>query len=216
MTYLVIAFRTVFLYVVILLVFRLMGRREIAELSVLDLVVFLMIGEMAVMAIDNHEEPIMQSIFPIVLLVIVQILSAFFSLKSKRFRDLFDGKPEVIINDGKINEKAMRKHRYNFDDLLFQLRKKDIRDIGDVEFAILETSGDLSIFRKEAKENRGGFTLPLIIDGKLDYDHLKVIGKTEAWLRKELGKRGYHSVKEISFCSFQNGEFYIDVKDEGK
>ncbi|MBM7648988.1 uncharacterized membrane protein YcaP (DUF421 family) [Bacillus ectoiniformans] len=209
MVYWTIGFRALFLYIVILLVFRLMGRREIGELSILDLVVFIMIGEMAVVAIEQPETSLMQALFPILLLVGVQILFAYASLKSKKFREIIDGRPEIIINNGQIDEQAMRRQRYNFHDLLLQLREKDIRHIDDVEFAILETSGSLSILKKDKKE-KGSFTLPLIIDGDIQYEHLKKIRQTEEWLMSNLAERGYLDLSVISFCSFHNGTFFID------
>jgi uncharacterized membrane protein YcaP (DUF421 family) len=210
--YLIVIFRTLFLYFIILVIFRLMGKREIGELSVFDLVVNIMIAEMAVMAIDETQLGIMKALVPIFLLMIIQITMARLSLKSKKFRDIVDGSPTIIINQGQIDEKAMSKQRYNFDDLLQQLREKDIHNIADVEFAVLEPSGKLSVFEKEGKE--GDLTLPLIIDGKVQTDHLNHVNKTELWLRRNLKQRGYPDVKKISFCSFQNGEFYIDLIDE--
>ncbi|WP_203361628.1 DUF421 domain-containing protein [Bacillus sp. REN10] len=213
MVYLTIVFRTIFLYIVILFVFRLMGRREIGELSILDLVVFLMIGEMAVIAIEEPGEPIMHTIAPIFVLAVVQITFAFISLKSKKFREVIDGKPEIIIFQGRINEQAMRRQRYNFHDLLLQMREKDIRHIDQVEYAILEPSGSLSILQKENKRKSGTFTLPLILDGDIQYEHLQMIEQTEEWLLKALKKRGYHNATDISFCSFHDGQFFIDEKD---
>lgn len=215
--YFIIIFRTLLLYLLILIMFRLMGKREIGELSLLDLVVFMMIAELAALSIDKSGDPIMRSIVPMTLLMVVQIAFAFFSLKSKKFRDLIDGEPTIIINKGKIDEDAMRKQRYNIDDLLVQLRENNIRNIADVEFAILETSGKLSVFEKQKQDNEtedGGFTLPLIIDGSIQENNLEVINKTNLWLRQQLREKGFESVKNISFCSYQNGEFYIDIKDE--
>jgi uncharacterized membrane protein YcaP (DUF421 family) len=197
--------------------FRLMGKREIGELSLLDLIVFMMIAEMAAVSIDKTNEPIMRTIIPMALLMVVQIVFAIFSLKSKKFRDLIDGEPSIIINNGKIDEHAMRKQRYNIDDLLVQLREKNIRNIADVEFAILETSGKLSVFEKPQQKNQvedGGFTIPLIIDGSIQENNLEFINRTNLWLRQQLRQRGFESVKDISFCSYQNGDFYIDIKDE--
>jgi uncharacterized membrane protein YcaP (DUF421 family) len=212
----IILFRTIMLYILILVIFRVMGKREIGELSILDLVVFIMIAEMAVVGIEDTKDPIMHTIFPMLLLMFIQILFAVISLKSKRFRDFVDGKPTLIIKQGKIDEKAMRKQRYNFDDLLMQLREKDIRRISDVEFAILEASGKLSVFEKEKKPDQieGDITIPLIIDGVINEDHLTRMGKTNLWLRQELRKLGYQDIKKISFCSFENGKFFIDVMDE--
>jgi uncharacterized membrane protein YcaP (DUF421 family) len=213
--YFILIFRTFLLYILVLLIFRAMGKREIGELSILDLVVFIMIGELAVVAIDNQREPIMHSVLPMILLMIIQITFSFLSLKSKKFRDLIEGKPIIIINRGKIDEKEMRRQRYNFDDLLMQLREKDIRNIADVEFAILEPSGKLSVFEKENKKS-GDITIPLIMDGSVMEINLSRINKNKLWLKQELKKKGYTDMKLISFCSYHNGTFYIDEKDEEK
>ncbi|WP_144547971.1 DUF421 domain-containing protein [Bacillus sp. X1(2014)] len=216
--YVTIGLRTLLFYALILIIFRVMGKREIGELSILDLVVFIMIGELAVVAIEKPETTLFHTILPMVVLMIIQILFAIISLKSKKFRNLIDGQPSIIINRGKIDEKAMRKQRYNFDDLMTQLREKDIRSIADVEFAILESSGSLSVIEKlkndNAESQQGDITIPLILDGNIDDENLIRINKTNLWLRQELKKQGYRDVKKISFCSYENGKFFIDLKDE--
>jgi uncharacterized membrane protein YcaP (DUF421 family) len=189
-----------------------MGKREIGELSILDLVVFIMIAEMAVLAIEEPADPIIHTILPMGVMVLVQFISAWFSLRSKSFREMVDGKPTVLIHNGKIDEKAMKKQRYNFDDLLLQLREKDVFNLADVEFAVLEPSGSLSVLKKE-KKSSGSLTLPLILDGQVQTSHLDMMGKTSFWLRKELRERGYRDLTKISFCSFHNGQFYIDLID---
>jgi uncharacterized membrane protein YcaP (DUF421 family) len=205
-------YRTFFLYILILVVFRYMGKREIGELSVFDLVVNIMIAEMAAMAIDQTNTELILSIVPIAILMFIQITMARLSIKSKKFRDLVDGSPTVIINHGKIDENAMRRQRYNFDDLLQQLREKDVSNIADVEFAILEPSGKLSIMKKDM--NNKNLTLPLVIDGDIQEDHLNRIHKTEEWLLQKLIEKGYKDIKDISFCSYQDGRFYIDRIDK--
>jgi uncharacterized membrane protein YcaP (DUF421 family) len=212
--YIMLILRTLFLYTVILVIFRVMGKREIGELSILDLVVFIMIGEMAVTAIEYPEEPLIDTLLPMTIIVMVQVILAIISLKSKPFREFVDGKPTLIISKGKIDENAMKRQRYNYDDLMLQLREKDVYNMADVEFAILEPSGKLSVMKKEETEQEGSLTLPLILDGEVQIKHLKLIGKNSFWLRKELRERGFPNVKEISFCSFHNGEFYIDLKDK--
>lgn len=207
-------FRTFLIYLLILVVFRFMGKREIGELSVFDLVVNIMIAEIAAMAIDRQNKDLLISIVPIGILLLIQMTTAHISLKSKKFRDLVDGSPTVIINHGKIDENAMSKQRYNFDDLLQQLREKDIRNIADVEFAILEPSGKLSVMKKEM--NNKNLTLPLIIDGEIQKDHLNRIHKTEEWLSDKLTEKGYKELKEISFCSYQDGKFFIDLIDRSQ
>ncbi len=221
--YVLIIARTIFLYILILIIFRVMGKREIGELSVLDLVVFIMIAEMAVMAIENPKDPLIHSMLPMFLLMSIQIFLAYVSLKSQRIRDVIDGKASVIINNGKIDEKAMKKQRYNFDDLLIQLRDKNVKNVADVEFAILEPSGKLSVFQKQKaegtssddqQEEEASLNLPLIMDGEIQEEHLKRINKTNLWLRQQLRSLGYKDYKNISFCSYDNGVFFIDLKDE--
>ncbi|WP_066227480.1 DUF421 domain-containing protein [Heyndrickxia sporothermodurans] len=213
--YFTIGWKTVVLYLVILVIFRFMGKREIGKLSVLDLVIFIMIGELAAVAIENHKEPIAHTIEPMVILLGIQVGFALISLKVPKFRQLIDGTPSIIIRKGKIDEKAMKKQRYNFDDLLMQLRQKDINNIADVEYAILETSGELSVIKKDnKKKQKKTFTLPLIIDGEISQENLANQNVSEIWLRRELRKRGYKDLQQISFCSFQDGEFFIDLKDE--
>lgn len=212
--YFLIVIRTILLYGVISIIFRLMGKRELGELNVLDLVVYIMIAEIAVVGIEKPEETIVNNILPMAVLMIIQITLAFFSLKSKKVRDMLDGKPSIIINNGKIDEHEMRKQRYNFDDLLLQLRDKDIRNIADVEFAILETSGKLSVYEKS--QNKGGITIPLILDGEVQESNLQRIEKNKFWLLQELKKLGYTQVKEISFCSYQDGKFFVDMIDAKK
>lgn len=193
-----------------------MGKREIGELSILDLVVFMMIAEMAVIAIEDTEDPLLHTILPMIVLMIIQISLAFLSLKSQKIRDLLDGKPTIIIENGKIDEKAMETERYNFNDLLTQLREQKIDSISDVEFAILEPSGKLSVFEKEKGESKtnNNANFPLILDGKIQEEELERIQKTNLWLRQELRKIGFRDIKKISYCTYKNGSFFVDLKDE--
>jgi uncharacterized membrane protein YcaP (DUF421 family) len=215
--YLIMAVRTIVLYFLIVLIFRLMGKREIGELSIFDLVVSLMIAEMAVTAIEKHNDPFLHTIFPMILLMIIQITSAYLSLKNQKIRHLLDGKPTILINRGKIDEHAMRKQRYNFDDLMVQLREKDITSVADVEFAILESSGSLSIIQKKKdQKQQPGLQFPLIIDGRIQEENLEAIHKNNLWLRQQLRKLGYDDIKQISLCTFGKGIFFIDLKDERK
>src|SRR5699024_12643356 len=119
--YMTIIFRTWMMYVLIIFIFRIMGKREIGELSILDLVIFMMIAEMAVITIENTEIRFIDAVLPMLILTVTQITLSFISLHSQKFRRLLDGEPVIIINKGKVNKQAMRKLRYNFDDLLLQL-----------------------------------------------------------------------------------------------
>jgi len=193
-----------------------MGKREIGQLSVLDFVVSIMIAELAVISIEDTRVPMLQTIVPIVLLSLIQIIFAYISLKSEKMRKLVDGKPSILINQGKIDEGEMRKQRYNFDDLLIQLRQNKISKVSDVEFAILEPSGKLSVIEKDKEdETKSQLPLPLILDGKIQEDHLRKINQTPLWLRQELRKLGYRDVKKISYCAYHDNQtFYVDIKDE--
>ncbi|MDR4982936.1 DUF421 domain-containing protein [Bacillus cereus] len=209
--------RTMLLYVIILIIFRLMGKREIGELSVLDLVVFIMLGEMAVVAIENTDKSLLHQLVPMTFLMCIQIVLSVISLKFQRFRHLIEGEPAILIKAGKIDEKKMRKQRYNIDDLMMQLREQGVGDVRDVEYAILEPSGKLSIFQKQkskkSKNDTPIFTLPLIIDGEIQFNHLQMIEHTDEWLIGKLKNLGYNDITQILYCSFQNGQFFVDSKE---
>ncbi|KFN04547.1 DUF421 domain-containing protein [Bacillus clarus] len=210
--------RTMLLYVVILVIFRFMGKREIGELSVLDLVVFIMLGEMAVVAIENTDKSLWHQLVPMIFLMGIQIILSVISLKFQSVRHLIEGEPAIIVNAGKIDEKKMRGQRYNIDDLLMQLREQGVGDVRDVEYAILEPSGKLSVFQKQkSKKSKNDtllFSLPLIIDGEIQHSHLEMIEHTGEWLVEKLKNLGYNDVKRILYCSFQNGQFFVDLKEK--
>ena len=215
--YLGIIFRTAVIYLVIWFLFRMMGKREVGELSVLDLVVSIMIGDIAVLSFEDLEKPFIRQTIPMFVLAFLQITLAFASLKSVKLRNFMDGKPQIIINQGKIDEKAMRRQRYNFDDLLTQLREQGIIDINEVQFAILETSGKLSVIKKsdeEGSENQVPF--PLIVDGEIQEKNLDKIGKNHVWLLNQLKEHGETKVKEISICGYIDGQIYIDKNEMKK
>ncbi|MFC0188043.1 DUF421 domain-containing protein [Fictibacillus aquaticus] len=208
--------RTVFIYFLILVVFRVMGKREMGKLSVIDFVVSIMIAELAVISIEDPKIPMINSLMAILILLAIQLGLALVSLKSRKMRDWVDGKPSLIIDRGKINEQEMKKQRYNFDDLLTQLRENNIRSVAEVEFGVLETSGKLSVIKKD--ECTGGsplqMILPLILDGKVQDKHLEKLNKTSLWLRQQLKKMGYPDIKKIAFCSLNDdGTLYVDEKD---
>ncbi|WP_379134939.1 YetF domain-containing protein [Paenibacillus sp. sgz500958] len=141
-------FLTVLMYFFIFLSMRIMGKREIGKLSVFDLTISIMIAEIAVFVIEDIERPIYDGVVPMATLVLIQVLIAWLSLKSRKLRLFIDGRPSVLISDGKLDQKEMWRQRYNIDDLLLQLRGQNIDSPADVEFAILETSGQLTVIEK--------------------------------------------------------------------
>ncbi|ENH97096.1 YrbG protein [Gracilibacillus halophilus YIM-C55.5] len=211
--------RTLFSYVVIIVTFRLMGKREIGELSLLDMVVFIMIAEVAVISIEDLEQFFAYGVIPMTVLLLIQRLTAWLSLKSPKFRAWFDGKPSIIITQGKIDEYEMKKNRLNFDDLLQQLRENGTESINDVDYAILEASGKLSIIEKDQDHSIGnhidGLVLPLVVDGRIQDQALEQLGKDSTWLIQQIKQRGYPEPKYLSFCSIDaNNQWYIDIKNE--
>ncbi len=223
--------RTIITYFFVLLVMRLMGKREIGKLSVFDLVISIMMAEIAVIVIENTDEPLYKGFVPIITLMLIQVSFSFVSLKSKTIRHIMDGKPSTIIENGVIKEEEMKKHRYNLDDLLMQLREKDIKNVADVEFAILEPSGKLSVFKKESKEfltrddiglrttgnqhfEYKGLPIPVVIEGRVQDHNLEIINQTRFWLKSELRKQGIKDFKEIYFASVDHkGRLFIDRRD---
>jgi uncharacterized membrane protein YcaP (DUF421 family) len=141
--------RTILTYFIVFLMLRLMGKREIGKLSVFDLVISIMIAEIAVFVIEDTDKPLLDGILPMVTLVGIQILIAYITLKSLWLRKAIDGVPSIIIDNGKIQRDEMKRQRYNLNDLMLQLRQNHVTDVGDVAFAILETTGKLTVVKKD-------------------------------------------------------------------
>ncbi|MFF5996873.1 DUF421 domain-containing protein [Lysinibacillus sp. KU-BSD001] len=208
----IIAFRTIVLYIIVLLVFRLMGKREVGELSLLDFAVYVLIAEVASLAIDNLDRSLVLAVVPIVLLFTIQYLNALFILKNKKMRDTIDGDPTIIIRDGVIVEAEMRKQRYNLDDLFQQLREQGISSVQSIAYAFLEPSGKLSVFKKGDEP----FILPIVIDGYVDDKHLKFIGKDRKWLEDQLRDEGVHTTDEVFYCCYEGGKIHYQLKARKK
>ena len=191
-----------------------MGKREIGELSIMDFIVTIFIAEVAAISIENYDASILVSLIPITVLVFIQISFSYASMKSIKIRNIVDGKPSIIINRGIVNFKEMQKQRYNLDDLLIQLRQQSIKSISDVDYAILETNGKLSIFRKEDDLNRS-YPLPLIMDGRIDKGILIQINKTNKWLKQELEKENI-ILENIFYAFYKDNKLFIIEKDKIK
>ena len=183
-----IIFRTVLFYFLVVIAYKIMGKREVGELGVFDFIISMLISQLIAICIENYKDPIWFVIVPTLILVLFQIVFSFLSLKSNKFRDILDGKESVIISNGKLNFSEMKKQKYNLNDLLLQLRDKGIRTIEEVDYAILETNGKLSVFQKQ-DDNNNVFPLPLVLDGVIEENNLKFINKTRKWLNNELSKK---------------------------
>ena len=206
-------FRTIFFYLFILISYRIMGKREIGQLGVIDLIVSILIAELVAISIEEYKQPMAYTIIPIFCLVALEVLFAFISIKSRKFRTIFDGKPSLIIVNGKINYKEMVKQRYSLDDLLVSLRQKEIRDLSMVEYAFLEPNGQLSVFKYNLFKLKSPYPQGLILDGELQYKVLKYIRKTPEWINNELLKNNL-TIKDVFYAFYKNKKIYIIKKTD--
>ena len=214
MSFLIVLWKTLFFYFLIMIIYRIMGKREDGEISIMDLIVSIFIAELAAISIDNYKESIFLSVIPIVVLVVIQLVISRISLKSSMMRNILDGNPSVIIDRGKVNFKEMLKQRYNLDDLLVQLRSRGIKSIEEVDYAILETSGKLSVFKRSDDKSRS-YPLPIIIDGKIQKDVLFQIGKDSMWLMEALNKEGY-LLEDVFYGFYQKKRLFLIRKEAVK
>lgn len=221
---LVVFIRTLILYGLVVIVMRIMGKRQIGQLQPFELVVAIMISELAAVPMQNTGIPLVNGIIPILTLLVAQIIMSFISLKSITARAIICGKPAILVENGRIIEENLRNEMYTLNDLLEQLRSKDIPNISDVEYAILETNGQLSIIPKSQKRpvtpmdiniptNYEGLPLDLIIDGKIIYKNLDKIKFSDAWLKEQLSKFGIKNVKDVLFSSLgSDGNLFYQEK----
>ena len=204
--------RTLILFVAVLILLRVMGKRQIGEIQPYELVVIIMISELAAIPMENTGIPLLNGLIPIFVLVAAQVTLSYISLKSSKARGVICGRPSIVIEDAVINEDELRRLRYNINDLLEQLRTKDVFDISDVEFAILETSGQLSVILKSQRRPVQpedldieppfeGLPLTLIIDGRLIEENLVKANKTVGWLLDRLTQSGVKRIQDVLLAS---------------
>lgn len=191
--------RVSIIYILVLVVMRIMGKREISQMQPFELVIAIMIADLASVPMSDTGIPIFNGIIPILALLLFQLIISIINLKSIKLRQIICGKPQILIYRGKIDEKALKKEKITINELQERLRQNNIFTLGDVEYAILETSGEISVIQKPEKRNTipedfnitpeyEGIPYDLIIDGRIMYDNLKKIGKDEIWLKKQVDK----------------------------
>lgn len=223
---LIVIIRTLILYTLVIVALRLMGKREIGQLQPFELVVIIMISELAAIPSENVGIPLLSGIIPILVLLLTSVTLAWISLKSEAARTVICGTPSILIERGKILEDELRKNRYNLTDLLEELRIKNIPNIADVEFAVLETNGQLSVFPKAPKRPvipedfqivppYEGLPLTLIMDGKLNQANLQQSSKTLDWLSGELKKQNIQQIGDVLLASVDSsGKLFIQAKKQ--
>ena len=205
--------RTVFFYLFVLVIFRLMGKREIGELSIQDLVVSLLIAELVAISIENYKDSMLLTVIPILILLFFEIAAGYLSLRFNKFRNIMDGKPALIINRGIINYKEMMKQRYSLDDLLLELRNNNIKNLKDVEYAVLENSGKLNVFKYNFLGFDSANPFPLILDGVVQNDTLCYIDKDEKWLHDYLRCNNLKK-EDVFYAFYKNNRIYVIKRNE--
>ena len=187
-----------------------MGKREVGQLGIIDLIVSILIAELVVISVEDLSLSILHSLIPVICLVTLQILLSYGSLKNPKIRELLDGKPSFIIKFGKINYNEMIRQKYNLDDLLVQLREKGYRNIGDIEYAILENNGTLSVFPYNKKDifKNSPFPMAIILDGKIQYNILREMGRDDTFIYRYLDKKNIN-LEDIFYAFYKGNNIYI-------
>ncbi|MGC7869949.1 DUF421 domain-containing protein [Desulfosporosinus sp. SYSU MS00001] len=222
----IVVLRTLILYALVIIALRLMGKREIGQLQPFELVVIIMISELAAIPSENIGVPLLSGIIPILVLLLTGITLAWISLKSERARAIICGTPSVLIERGKILEDELKKNRYSLTDLLEELRIKNVPNISEVEFAVLETNGQLSVFPKSQnrptipkdfmlKTQYEGLPLTMIMDGVLNQKNLQQSNKDLNWLMTELKKQKIDRVEDVLLASLDSSDtLFVQVKSD--
>lgn len=217
--------RSIIIYVIVLIVMRLMGKREIGQLQPFELVISIMIADLASIPMTNTGVPIFNGIIPILGLLAMHLLITVLNMKSVNIRKITCGKPKILVYRGRIDENALKKERFTVSELQERLRGKEIFNLGDVEFAILETNGEISVVQKPNKRNTipedfninpeyEGLPYDLVVDGKVMYDNLKKIGKNEKWLENQIKKFNTTTQNVLIATMDGKGNFFCQEKQK--
>ena len=224
-----ILFRTLIVYITLILIMRLMGKRQIGELEVTDLVTTLLISEIASLPITNYEIPVLSAIIPMITLLVLEVLSSWILVRFPRLRGLVSATPTVIIRHGEIRQEAMSRNRLTVDELMEELRCQGVTDLKTVKYAVLETSGQLSVLLYPKDQPltpaQAGVTvaddlfLPRIIinDGRLLRQNLRSAGYEEKWLLGQLRKAGAARTEDVFLLTVDEaGSVVCVLKEESK
>lgn len=217
--------RSIIIYIIVLIVMRLMGKREIGQMQPFELAISIMIADLASIPMTDIGIPISNGIIPILGLLVMHLVISVLNIKSSKIRKFICGKPTVLINKGRIDENQMRKERFTLNELEEKLRSNNVMNIGDVEFAILETSGDISVIQKPNKRTTTpedfnimpdyeGMTYNLVIDGKILNENLKIIDKNYDWLKKQTQKFQMIPEEALIVTINEKGNIYCQKKEK--
>ncbi|TAH74719.1 MAG: DUF421 domain-containing protein [Anaerolineaceae bacterium] len=224
----IVLIRAIILYFIVVFIMRIMGKRQIGQLQPFELVIALMVSELAAMPMQNTGIPLSHGIIPIITLLVLQVLISTLQLKSETARIVFCGKPSILIEKGKININELKNNRLNINDLLEELRLKEYYNLEDIEYAILETGGQISIIPKSElepatrkdlniKSSQDMLPVTLILDGKVNNKNLKIINKDRSWLNNQLNKKKILSTDQVFLALLDSkGKLVYQLKKEGK
>ena len=216
-------FRSIVLYILVLAVMRLMGKREIGQLQPFELI---MIADLASIPMTEIGIPIYYGIVPILGLLMMHIFISFLNMKSLKAREIICGRPSILIYRGKINEKELIKQRFTINELEERLRGNNVFNLGDVEYAILETSGQVTVIQKPEKRNvtpedldltpeYEGIPYDLVVDGKVMAENLKELGKNYKWLEKQTEKFNIKPEEALVVTLDAKGQIFCQKKGKG-
>ena len=219
--------RTIILYILVLIVMRFMGKREIGQLQPFELAISIMIADLATLPMAEPGIPITNGVIPIVGLLVMHLIISLINLKSIKMREIVCGKPSILIYRGRIQEENMKKERFTINELEERLRGNNVFDIGDVEYAILETSGQISVIQKPNKrttipEDFGieppyeGIAYDLVVDGKIMKQNLEKLGKDYNWLLKQVNAFGIKPEDALIATIDGKGNFFCQEKEGRK
>lgn len=215
--------RTVILYISMIFAMRIMGKKQVGELQPGELVVSIAISDLASIPMQDTDQPLLSGLIPIITLMCLEVCLSFLTLKSRFIRDVFSGRPCIVISHGIIDEKALSRLRYSISDLTEELRTAGCSDVRDVEYAVLETTGTLNIIPRAAKRpltpsdlclnvKPSDIMITVIADGRLIKESLVGTGRDEAWLKSELYKNHISDYSEVFYAAVSGSELYVQPK----
>ena len=197
-------------YILLVLMIRFLGKKEMSKLSVSDLIVFLIISELMTISIGNENVNFLQAALAVLVIVFMDKLFTLISLKSPFFKKMVEGHPTFIIFQGKLNQKKMASLKYSVDDLCHHLREQGIGSLSEVDFAVLETDGQLSVI--ETKNSEVKAPAAIISDGQINYEILQLMNRDENWLIKKLKEAGIHDYHEVFYCVVEKERLFVIKK----
>jgi len=217
--------RTILIYFFLVIAMRIMGKRQLSELEPIELVVAVLISDLASHPLQDINTPLLYGLIPLFTLVCFEILISYAVIKNVRIRSIICGKPSIIIDNGKIIQKEMKKNRFTLDELTLELRKKNILDINTIKHAILETDGTLSILpydeyapltpkQMNIRPETSEYPIIIINDGRTLINNLKLLGLDANWLKKKLSQFNIKTSKDVYFMTADvSGKIYLTVKE---